>query len=152
MATVTGKWMASLPAAKALAQTNGSVLLVVSCDSRTCSHCKAAEAQVWDTPAWHSYAVANGIPQFLADGRPTATRKIRDALHKVYNAPFWPTVFVFAVSKVADVTTARLGLKDVALLTKFVYRKGKTVHGVKVNLTPADFIAILEACCQESAT
>jgi hypothetical protein len=142
MATVTGKWVASLPACKALAAEHGGVFMVVSCNTKQCAYCKAAEAAVWNAAEWQQWAAKAGIPQYLADSSPAASLKIRNALHRAYNAPFWPTVFLFRLRDGANVTTTDVSTLSLDLLDKFTYRP--------VKPSAAGLIALVERhCCGE---
>lgn len=157
-----GEWL-NLQTAKRIALQNNKPLIVYV-GNTICDYSNLALKNVFYKTEWKNYAKANGIPQYFAYTDSDVSR----TLYREYPVAVFPTVLIFRVREDANLTNdylnsvemsytiqdphtlggrSQTGLisPNVELIGRVVLRQGVTANGIKVTLTPANFINILKS-------
>ncbi len=129
-----GEWSADWPAVRALAKANNTFYIINFGKTEGCNYCNAAEIGVFSKDAFKDWAKNNGIPLLYAN-RVSTTSEPGVSVKALFPwLTYYPHMLIMDSSgdgktKIAD----------------FLYRLNREYNGIKVKLTPEDYIAIVES-------
>ena len=138
---VVGQWTADWAAAQSLAKSNQTFYLINFGKLAGCAFCDAARLSIWENPAFTQWATSNKIALVYAD-RENLTTQPGVAVANTYpGLQYYPTILI--------IDGAGSGKY---LIGDFVCRYNNKYNGVKINLTPTNFFAVVNSFVNQPQT
>lgn len=137
-----GEWSYDWPAVRDLAKANNTFYIINFGKTSGCSYCTAAESGVFSKDEFKNWARDNGIPLLYAN-RVSTTMEPGVSVKATY-----PGLLYYPTMIIVDGTSATGKTK----IADFIYRINREYNGIKIKLTPADFIAIVDSYTKKPST
>lgn len=136
-----GVWTADWDAAIQTAKANGTFYLINFGKTTGCAFCDAARLGIWEQPEFTQWATDNGIALVYANRVDTSTQP-GVAVKSTYGGlQYYPTILIVDGSGTGK-----------NLIGEFLCRYNNKYNGIKINLTPTNFIAVVNSFVNPGGT